>query len=137
MDLNQTLAARSTNLLSWGLDSLQAGLDQPQAGAILRALAILALGAAGIYLMLPRGSANGKRWPRYLGGALATLAIVLLIALPVPTSVTVSPLEDDTGNTFLWPIDDLPEVDQPDVTCYTFHFLAFCRHCNSLCVIYI
>ena len=126
--IDQTLAvARSTSLLSWGLDSLHAGLEQPHTGAIWRALVILALGAAGVYLMLPRGPASGNRWPRYLGGALATLALVLLITMPVPMTV---PALEDTGRTFLWPIDD-----QPDVTCYTFHFLAFVSLASAVMMI--
>ena len=129
MDFNQTLAAGSTSLLSWGLASLHASLEQPHTGAIWRALVILAWGAAGVYLMLPRGPASGKRWPRYLGGALATLALVLLITLPVPVPTNVPALEG-TGRTFLWPIDD-----QPVETCYTFHFLAFVSLASAVMMI--
>ena len=54
------------------LQSLEAALKQPHSGTILRALVILGLGGAGVYLMLPRGQPAGKRFERYLGGALAT-----------------------------------------------------------------
>lgn len=127
MDYNQILAAGSTGLFSRGLESLNAALEQPHSGAILRALVILATGAAGVYLMLPRGPAVGTRWPRYLGGALATLALVLLITMPIPTTM---PVQNGSGTTFLWPIDD-----QPDVTCYTFHFLAFVTLASAVMMI--
>jgi NADH-quinone oxidoreductase subunit J len=129
MDFTQVLAAGSTSLFSWGLSSLRAGLEQPHTGAILRALVILVLGAAGVYLMLPRGLSNAKHWPRYLGGALATLALVLLITMPIPAPAAANTLEH-TGKTFIWPIDD-----QPAATCYTFHFLAFVSLASAVMMI--
>lgn len=129
MDFTQILAAGSTSLLALGLDSLRDGLKQPHMGAILRALVVLALGAAGVYVMLPRGPANGQRWPRYVGGALATLALVLLVTMSIPVPVNVPPLEN-SGNTFVWPLDD-----QPVETCYTFHFLAFVSLASAVMMI--
>jgi len=97
-------------------------------------MVILALGAAGVYLMLPRGPASGKPWPRYLGGALATLALVLLITMPIHAPASVPPLEN-TGKTMIWPLDDLAKGDQPDVTCYTFHTLAFVSLASAVMMI--
>ena len=98
------------------LRSLEGALGQPHAGTILRALAVLALGAAGVYLMLPRGQPAGKRFERYLGGALATLSLVLMVTTAV--SAGMNGLEA-TKSTILWSLDD-----QPSPTCYTFHLLA-------------
>lgn len=129
MDTTQILAAGSTGLLSWGSQGLKAALEQPHTGAILRALVALALGAAGVYLMLPRGPVVGKRWARYLGGALATVSLVLLITMAVSTPAMQPPLEG-RGNTFVWPLDD-----QPIETCYTFHFLAFVSLASAVLMI--
>lgn len=50
---------------------------------VLRATLILAAGAVGLFLMLPRGQAKGKGQPnRLLGAALATASFVLLLAAP-------------------------------------------------------
>jgi NADH-quinone oxidoreductase subunit J len=92
-------------------------LGQPHAGTILRALVILALGGAGVYLMLPRGQPAGRRLERYLGGALATVALVLIITTPI--SSLMDGLENSQA-TILWELND-----QPAPTCYTFHLLAF------------
>ena len=70
------------------LRSLEAALGQPHAGTILRVLAVLAPGAAGVYLMLPRGQRAGKRFERYLGGALATLSLVLIVTTAVSAGMT-------------------------------------------------
>jgi NADH-quinone oxidoreductase subunit J len=129
MDFTQILAAGWANPLPWALDSLDAALKQPHAGSILHALVFLAFGAAGVYLMLPRGQSFGKRWPRYLGGALATLSLVLLITKSIPAAVSVPSLEY-TGKTLLWAIDD-----QPVETCYTFHFLAFVSLASAVLMI--
>ncbi|HEY2253965.1 MAG TPA: NADH-quinone oxidoreductase subunit J, partial [Planctomycetaceae bacterium] len=122
MDFTQLLAAESTNPLS-------SALEQPHAGAILQAMVILALGAAGVYLMLPRGPVSGLRWPRFLGGALATLALVLMITMAIQAPADAPRLEN-TGKTIIWPIED-----QPDVTCYTFHFLAFVSLASAVMMI--
>jgi NADH-quinone oxidoreductase subunit J len=97
--------------------SLDAALAMPHSGTILRALVITALGMGGIYLMLPRGQSG--RWPldRYLGGALATLALVLFITVPISAGMVGL---QGSGTTALWPLDD-----QPGGTCHTFHLLAF------------
>jgi NADH-quinone oxidoreductase subunit J len=129
MEFTQILAAGSTGLLSWGQEGLKAALEQPHTGSILRALAVLVFGAAGVYLMLPRGPVVGNRWARYLGGALATLSLVLLITIAVSTPAMVPPLEG-RGNTFVWPLDD-----QPAATCYTFHFLAFVSLASAVLMI--
>ena len=50
---------------------------------VLRATLILAAGAVGLFLMLPRGQAKGKGQPnRILGAGLVTVAFVLLLAAP-------------------------------------------------------
>jgi NADH-quinone oxidoreductase subunit J len=128
MNSSQALAAGLMNSL-WGIPSLRAGLDQPHAGAILRALVILASGAAGVYLLLPRGPASDKGWPRYLGGALATLALVLLVTMPISAPLSVPALEG-TGKTLLWNLDD-----QPRATFYTFYFLAFVSLASAVMMI--
>ncbi len=110
-------AADSVSLASALLQSLEAALRQPHAGTILRVLVILALGAAGVYLMLPRGQPAGKRFERYLGGALATLSLVLVITTAVSAGMTGI---EGTGKTLLWSLDF-----QPSPTCSTFHLLAF------------
>ncbi|HTI50689.1 MAG TPA: NADH-quinone oxidoreductase subunit J, partial [Planctomycetaceae bacterium] len=115
--LNQILAAgESAGRALPLLRSLEAALGQPHAGTILRVLAVLALGAAGVYLMLPRGQRAGKRFERYLGGALATLSLVLMITTAV--SAGVSGLEG-TKSIIIWSLDD-----QPSPTSYIFHVLA-------------
>lgn len=117
-------------------DSFRSALAQPHAGSILRALFILALGAVGVYLMLPRGQPSGRRFARLLGGALATASLVFLITLPVssvgpePGSMEAAPQPAGQGtpgasvnptakSTFLWRLSD-----QPRPTCSTFHILA-------------
>src|SRR5689334_3540185 len=77
-------AGDSAGVLSQLPAWLRAALEQPHAGAILRSLVMLGCGAAGVYLMLPRSGETDKRWPRYLGGMLATLALVFLVSTPIP-----------------------------------------------------
>jgi NADH-quinone oxidoreductase subunit J len=84
---------------------------------LARVLAIVAIGGSGVYLMLPRGAKNrGQRW---LGGGLATLALILF------ATNWISPFVLLEGGlklpaTLLWPLDK--EID--NVTCWTFHLLA-------------
>lgn len=92
-------------------------LEQPHTGVILRTLVILALGGAGLYLMLPRGQMPGTRFGRLLGGVLATVALVLFVTFPVSGGIVGL---EGTQNILLWHL-----TDQPDVACYTFHALAF------------
>ncbi len=100
------------------LKSLDAAADQPHAGSILRALVILGLGAAGVYLMLPRGQPDEKRFQRYVGAALATLSLVFLITLPV------------SGATILWTVDG-----QPRFTNFTFYLFAFVSLASAVLMI--
>ena len=126
--LNQILAAgESAGRAAVLPASLEAALGQPHAGTILRALAILALGAAGVYLMLPRGQPAGKRFERYLGGALATLSLVLVITTAVSAGMIGI---EGTQTTILWPLDT-----QPSPTCYTFHLLAFISLASAIMMI--
>ena len=124
-------------------DSLRAALAHPHAGSILRALLILGLGAAGIYLMLPRGQPPGRRFARLLGGALATAALVFLMTVPVsPVAPDLRPPEpvgegaSSSGadsarrSTFLWPFSD-----QPRPTCSTFHVLAIISLASAVMMI--
>lgn len=117
MDLLNLILAAGVGPLSRLRQSLDAALALPHSGPTLRALVILALGAGGVYLMLPRGQPGGRRLERFLGGALATVALVLLITVPISAGFVGV---DATGVTFLWALDD-----QPTETCYTFHLLAF------------
>lgn len=126
--LDHLLAASdSGSLASAFLQSLESALEQPHAGTILRALVILGLGGAGVYLMLPRGQLAGKRFERYLGGALVTLALVLMITTSISAGMTGL---EGTGSTILWPLDD-----QPSPTCYTFHLLAFISLASAIMMI--
>ncbi len=103
-------------------------LRQPHAGTILRALVILALGGAGVYLMLPRGQPDRRRFERYLGGVLATAALVLMITTPISAGLLGG--FKGTATTILWALDD-----QPAATCYTFHLLAFVSLGSALMMI--
>jgi NADH-quinone oxidoreductase subunit J len=120
-------AGDSAGALSQLPAGLRAALEQPHAGAILRSLIILGCGAVGVYLMLPRSGETDKRWPRFLGGALATLALVFLVKTPIPTGESWL---TGTGATILWPLDD-----QAEATCYTFHFLAFVSLASAVMMI--
>lgn len=62
--------------------------EQDERGLILRALVLLAIGAAGVYLMLPRGPVFEQRRNRWIGAALATLSLVLLVTAPVSAGGT-------------------------------------------------
>lgn len=46
-------------------------------------LAALIPGAVGVYMMIPRGQPSGRILGRLIGGALATLSLVLLATLPL------------------------------------------------------
>lgn len=128
-----------------GANSLRAAFAQPHAGSILRALLVLALGAVGVYLMIPRGQPPGRRFARLLGGALATAALVLLVTIPVSAvGVDVQPLEPAGASgaapvssvdlarraTFLWPLSD-----QARPTCSTFHILAMISLASAVMMI--
>lgn len=84
---------------------------------LARVASMLALGGVGIYLMLPRGGKH--RSQRWLGGGMATVALVLFVTAFVSPVVSL-----DGGRTLpttlLWPLDK--EID--DATCWTFHLLA-------------
>ncbi|MBI3860301.1 MAG: NADH-quinone oxidoreductase subunit J [Planctomycetia bacterium] len=116
---------------SGGISHLPPGLrdmlEQPHAGAILRALVILGCGAVGVYLMLPRSGETDKRWPRFLGGVLATLALVFLVTTPIPAGESSIP---GRGATLLWPLDD-----QSPATGYTFFILAFISLASAVMMI--
>lgn len=68
----------------------------------LRAFAVLAVGAAGIYLMLPRGQTAGRSLARWFGGALSTLALVLLATVP---GSAASGFGTHVPRLFVWPLD--------------------------------
>jgi NADH-quinone oxidoreductase subunit J len=120
-------AADSVSRASPLLQSLEAALRQPHTGTILRALVILGLAGAGVYLMLPRGQPAGKRFERYLGGALVTLSLVLIITTAVSAGMTGI---EGTGKTILWPLDA-----QPSPTSYTFQLLAFISLASAIMMI--
>ncbi len=128
MDLTHLiLAAEGTNRASRLLDSFELALKQPHAGSILLSMFILAVGGAGVYLMIPRGQPAGKRLERYIGGGLATLALLLLITVPISAGLTGLA---GSGRTILWELND-----QPKVTCYTFHLLAFVSLASAVLMI--
>jgi NADH-quinone oxidoreductase subunit J len=52
-------------------------------GLILRALALLGLGAVGVYLMLPRGPHSDARRIRWVGAFLAAASLVLMVVVPI------------------------------------------------------
>ncbi|HLJ11735.1 MAG TPA: NADH-quinone oxidoreductase subunit J [Planctomycetaceae bacterium] len=111
--------------LSQLLDSLEMALAQPHAGSILRALVVLVVGAAGVYLMLPRGQPAGRRLERYLGAALATAALVLLATMPLQSgSASIA----QSQSTFLWALESKS-------TCYAFHLLAFVSLASALLMV--
>src|SRR6185369_15607466 len=72
--------------------SLDALLDlfrsDDERGVILRVFALLAFGAAGVYLMLPRGARSDIKAFRWLGAAMVTLSFVLLVSAPVSHTKT-------------------------------------------------
>jgi NADH-quinone oxidoreductase subunit J len=114
--LDSVLAAGdSAGILLQATTGLRAAFEQPHAGTILRVLAILGCGAIGVYLMLPRVGEADKGWPRYLGGVLATLSLIFLVTIPLPAGDASLA---GTATTILWELPD-------QVTCYTFHILAF------------
>jgi len=112
------------------LSRLQFLLHQPHTGLIARALVLLAAGALGIYLMLPRGQRSGRRLERYAGGALATLALVLLVTIPISASFSGGSSVSDSQSTILWEL-----ADQPKSACYTFYILAFVSLASAVMMI--
>jgi NADH-quinone oxidoreductase subunit J len=127
MDSVEWILAVGNGPLSRLRQSLDAALAMPHSGTILRALVIMALGMGGVYLMLPRGQKSRRPLDRYLGGALATLALVLLVTVPVSAGMVGL---RDTQPTFLWSIDK-----QPAWTCETFHLLAFISLASAVMMI--
>lgn len=136
------LAAGPLNSL---LDRFRLLLEQQHSGQILRSLFLLAAGGVGIYLMLPRGDRSGRRLERYIGGAFATLTLVLLVTIPISPgsnshgsiapgasgqaerapaaggeSGTPVPSVASSQRTVFWSLDD-----QSRGACWTFHLLAF------------
>jgi NADH-quinone oxidoreductase subunit J len=104
-------------------------LEHPHAGLVLRSLVLLASGSAGIYLMLPRGAPAGRRFDRFVGGALVTLALILLMTVPVsaklpvgvgsePAAPPTQSLVADSQETIFWRIPDPPGASA------TFYVLA-------------
>lgn len=125
-----TSAVVSVGMLAGPFARLQRMLEHPQSGMILRCAFMLAAGAVGIYLMLPRGQQAGRRFARYVGGALATLTLVLLVTVPVERGRANPVIDPEVAKathsavpgaqqTVLWELKD-----QPPPTCWTFHILA-------------
>lgn len=119
---------------------LQQMLQQPHTGLILRAFFLLVSGGVGIYLLLPRGQRPGSRTDRYVGGALTTLALVLLATIPISADpaeglsvgageAVLSPVAG-SERTILWPLDG-----QPEAACYVFHALAFVSLASAVMMI--
>ena len=102
------------------LERLEFLLRQPHSGMIARCLVLLACGGLGIYLMLPRGQRPGRRLERYVGGALATFSLVLLLTVPISAAFSGGNAVPNSQPTVLWELED-----QPAAACYTFHILAF------------
>jgi NADH-quinone oxidoreductase subunit J len=108
-------------------DSAQGAQVGRWSATMATALVILGLGAAGVYLMLPRGVPSGRRLTRVLGGLLAAASFVLLLAVPVTTGL---PGVEGSASTFFWPLDD-----QPKASCWTFHILAGISLASALLMI--
>jgi NADH-quinone oxidoreductase subunit J len=106
-------------------ERFQMVMAHPLAGLIVRCVILLGCAGGGIYLMLPRGQRAGRRLERYAGGLLATFSLIMLVTVPLSAGLTPAGLDaqpgvTDSQFTLLWSLDD-----QPKVTCYTFHALAF------------
>jgi NADH-quinone oxidoreductase subunit J len=126
MPLYNSIAAVGAGPLSRLLDSLDAAAAQQHAGSILRALVILGLGAAGVYLMLPHGQPDDRRFQRYVGAALATLSLVFLVTVPISAR-----FEAAVGQgTILWAVDN-----QPRFTNFTFYLFAFVSLASAVLMI--
>jgi NADH-quinone oxidoreductase subunit J len=81
-------------------------------------MVMLGIGAAGVYLMLPRGQPDDRRFGRCVGAALATLSLVFLVTLPV------------SGAPILWSVDN-----QPRFTNITFYLFAFVSLASAVLMI--
>lgn len=120
------------------LDRFRAMLNQPHTGLVLRSFFLLASAGIGLYLMLPRGGRSGRRIERYVGGALATLALVLAVTIPISTGSAPAAAEGNgatssvaqSQHTLFWSIKDLPAP-----VCYTFHLLAFVSLASAVMMI--
>ena len=121
------LAAGEVEKSSGLIAGLRTVLDQPHAGAILRALVILGCGALGIYLMLPRAGEGESRWPRYFGSLLATLALVFLVTIPIGGAVDPN---SHTASTAVWPL-----YEQSSATNLTFSILALVSLASGIMMI--
>lgn len=124
------------------LDRFRLTMQQPHTSLIVRSFFLLASAGAGLYLMLPRGGRSGRRIERYLGGALATLALVLLVTIPLSTGPVAGAVADrhatptpssveHSQTTVFWSL----APDQSLATCYTFHLLAFFSLTSALMMI--
>jgi NADH-quinone oxidoreductase subunit J len=78
------------------------GEEMELSQAFFGAFAVLVWGAAGLYLMLPRGQAAGRRGGRYLGALLLLVSLGLLAKFPVATASGVR------QTAFLWGFQDIP-----------------------------
>lgn len=121
------------------LDRFRLMMHQPHTGLLLRSFFLLASAGLGIYLMLPRGGRSGRRFERYVGGALATLALVLLVTIPISTSAEIGTNGEGSApqssvarsqSTVFWSIED-----QAAPVCYTFHLLALVSLASAVMMI--
>lgn len=69
-------------------------------GVFFRAAAVLVWGALGLYLMLPRGQAAGKRGSRIIGGLFLLVSALLITVVPAAAGAKATH--------FLTPYTDLP-----------------------------
>ncbi len=74
-------------------------------GMVVRALAILAAGGLGLFLMLPRRSRTegGAEGGRFVGAILATISLVLLVTAPVSAAITAG-----HPASLFWPLGNVP-----------------------------
>lgn len=107
------LAASRISLLA---DQFRSALQQPHSGLVLRSLLILVAGGVGLYLMLPRGRHTGRRFDRIIGAALATLSLVLLATVEIPTGLAEV---ESAQKTLLWSFGS-----ESKITGFTFYALA-------------
>ncbi|MGQ0634746.1 MAG: NADH-quinone oxidoreductase subunit J family protein [Planctomycetaceae bacterium] len=109
-------------------DRLRELWNQPFSGVLLHVGVILAAGAGGLYLMLPRGQTRDRRIERHLGALLATVSLVLLVTAPIaPDQATPRPGSDARA---FWPL-----AGQSSVAGYTFYVLAFLSLASAVMMI--
>lgn len=110
-------AAEAAGRIAQLEDRLREALAQPLTGLMVRLAFVLGAAALGVYLMLPRGLPAGRRFERYIGAALATLSLALLVTVPISPSSLAG--NQTSQSTVVWSLSD-----QLPLTNYTFFILG-------------